>query len=397
MRSLLAFAVVGFCSMIAASAQVTGAGRPLDQALAQARAEAEAADAEVRRLGEAASKARGKAAQLQAERLAAAQAIAAAEARISAADASIRVVAARQSALTGQLQQQQQPISALLGGLAIMASRPPLISLASSGGPEELVRVRVLVDTTLPAIRARTAGLREQLSTGARLQEAAARARRQLQNSRQELASRKAQFAALEERALSEAASADSRAVEAGDQALAASDTAELLGGGAEQARMSAGIAAQLAREPAPPSAPTAAAARPQQLTRPPFPYILAAQGPVLTGLGTISASGVRARGIEIALRRGANVVAPAAGVVRFAGPYEDHDGVIIIDHGNGWISLIVNVASRLERGARIAIGASLGRALGPIEVELSHNGRRLSPALIAGSSAPLSNVPRDG
>jgi septal ring factor EnvC (AmiA/AmiB activator) len=117
----------------------------------------------------------------------------------------------------------------------------------------------------------------------------------------------------------------------------------------------------------------------------------------VLTGLGTISASGVRARGIEIALRRGANVVAPAAGVVRFAGPYEDHDGVIIIDHGNGWISLIVNVASRLERGARIAIGASLGRALGPIEVELSHNGRRLSPALIAGSSAPLSNVPRDG
>lgn len=397
MRNLVAFAVIGFCSMIAASAQVTGTGRPLDEALAQARAEAAAADAEVRRLGEAASKARGRAAQLQAERLAAAQAIAAAEARISAADAEIRLIAARQNGLNRQLQQQQQPVSALLGGLGMMASRPPLISLASSEGTEEVVRVRVLVDTVLPAIRARTAGLRQQLSAGARLQEAAATARNRLQNSRQELAARRAQFAALEQSALAEAEAADSRAVEAGDQALAASDTADLLGGGAQQARTSANIAAKLAREPAPPSAPSSIAGAAQEAARAPFPYILPAKGPVLTGLGAISASGIRSRGVVIGLGRGAKVVAPAAGVVRFAGPFEDYDGVIIIDHGGGWISLIVNVASQLQRGARVGIGESLGRALGPIDVELSRKGRRLSPALIAGSSAPLSNRRREG
>jgi murein hydrolase activator len=34
---------------------------------------------------------------------------------------------------------------------------------------------------------------------------------------------------------------------------------------------------------------------------------------------------------------------------------------------------------------------------MGPVVVELSHNGRRVSPALIAGSSATLSNRRKDG
>jgi hypothetical protein len=54
-------------------------------------------------------------------------------------------------------------------------------------------------------------------------------------------------------------------------------------------------------------------------------------------------------------------------------------------------LSLIVNVASQLQRGEKVAVGEPIGRALGAVEVELSHNGRRLSPALIAGSSPPLS------
>ena len=77
--------------------------------------------------------------------------------------------------------------------------------------------------------------------------------------------------------------------------------------------------------------------------------------------------------------------------MVRFSGPFRSHDGIVIIDHGRGWISLIVNVASPLKPGARVSAGEPLGRALGPIEVELSQNGRHISPALIAGSSQTLS------
>jgi septal ring factor EnvC (AmiA/AmiB activator) len=90
-------------------------------------------------------------------------------------------------------------------------------------------------------------------------------------------------------------------------------------------------------------------------------------------------------------------VSAPAAGVVRFSGPFRDYDGVLIIDHGGGWMSLIVNVASVLPPGAKVALGHPIGRALGPLQVELSQNGRRISPALIAGSSQSLSKAPKGG
>jgi septal ring factor EnvC (AmiA/AmiB activator) len=82
---------------------------------------------------------------------------------------------------------------------------------------------------------------------------------------------------------------------------------------------------------------------------------------------------------------------------VRFAGPFRDYDGILIIDHGGGWMSLIVNVSSTLKPGEKVQMGAPIGRALGPVEVELSQNGRRFSPALIAGSSQSLSNASKGG
>jgi hypothetical protein len=69
----------------------------------------------------------------------------------------------------------------------------------------------------------------------------------------------------------------------------------------------------------------------------------------------------------------------------------------VIIDHGRGWMSLIVNVATPLKASAKVRMGEPLGRALGAIGVELSQNGRRVSPALIAGSSPTLSNAAKGG
>ena len=105
----------------------------------------------------------------------------------------------------------------------------------------------------------------------------------------------------------------------------------------------------------------------------------------------------MRTRGLTLATRSGTEVLVPAAGIVRFAGPFRDYDGIAIIDHGGGWMSLIVNVRSAVEPGTRVAAGDRLGRALGPLGVELSHNGRHTSPALIAGSSATLSNKAKGG
>jgi septal ring factor EnvC (AmiA/AmiB activator) len=128
-----------------------------------------------------------------------------------------------------------------------------------------------------------------------------------------------------------------------------------------------------------------------------PFAYRLPVAAPVAEGLGAVNASGIRSRGLTFSTGRGVVVSVPASGVVRFSGPFRNHDGVVIIDHGGGWMTLIVNVASERKAGDRVRIGEPLGRALGPLSVELSQNGRRISAALIAGSSVSLSNGPKGG
>ena len=87
----------------------------------------------------------------------------------------------------------------------------------------------------------------------------------------------------------------------------------------------------------------------------------------------------------------------PADGTIAFAGPFRRHDGVVIIDHGRGWMSLLTGVRAERRKGERVRAGEPLGRALGPVSVELSTNGRPVSAALIAGSSQLLSNRRKSG
>jgi septal ring factor EnvC (AmiA/AmiB activator) len=385
--------LLGVPLLLAASAPVQGDAEPVDQALKRARAEARAADAHVQRLEQAAGRARGEAARLGALQAAAAEAIAAAEARISAADAERRIIAARLATRRQRLQEQQRPVASLLAGLAMMARRPPLLALAGDSSMEEFVRVRLLLDASLPVIRRRTAALSAELAEGQKLERAAAAARDALARGRDELAGRRREFAELESRALRSAALTGGAALGAGDVALAMGEDVEQLAEEAERARSAARTAAELAAlGPAPPRP-----AAPEGSLRAPLAYRLPAQARVIQGLGEVNASGVRSRGLTLATRRGAEVLVPADGIIRFAGPFRDYDGIAIIEHGGGWMSLIVNVASPLKPGTRVAAGDRLGRALGPLGVELSHNGQHASPALIAGSSATLSNGAKGG
>ena len=380
--------------LLAASAPVQQEAETVDQALQRARAEARAADRRVEQLEQAAGRARGEAARLRAQQAAAAEAISAAESRISAADAERQIIGAKLAVSRQHLQEQQRPVASLLAGLAMMARRPPLLALTSDSSMEEFVRVRLLLDASLPVIRTRTAALSAELAAGQRLERAALASRQASARSRDELAARRREFAQLETRALQSAALSGGEAVGAGDVALARGEDIEKLSGEAQRSRSAVQIAGEIASlgpapgRPAAPEGPT---------PRPPLDYRLPADARVVDGLGEVNSSGVKSRGLTLATRRGAPVMIPAAGIIRFAGPFRDYDGIAIIDHGGGWMSLIVNVSSSLPPGTRVAAGDPLGRALGPLGVELSHNGQHASPALIAGSSATLSNGAKGG
>ena len=378
---------------VAASGPAPLQGQPLDVSARQALAEARAAEAQVAKLQNAAEASKDEAAKLRARQAAAAEAISAAEARISAADANARIIAAQLAERRARLSREQAPAASLLAGLALMSERPPLLAILDKGSTQEFVRVRLLLDATLPVIQRRTAALRAELDQGRKLQQAAVSARTDLQRSRDTLAQRKQEFAALEDQALRVAARTGGEAIGAGDIALARGEDAARLTSEAQGRRSATVIAAELARLPAAPPRP----GRPEISRATPFAYNLPATAAVVEGLGAVATNGVRSRGLTLATARGTPLNAPASGTVRFSGPFRSNDGVVIIDHGGGWMSLISNVQSPLKQGDRVGIDQPLGRALGQVGVELSRNGRHVSPALIAGSSQSLSKTGKDG
>ncbi len=386
--------LLAFGALILAGSAPAQDGEPLDSAVTRARAEQAAAEAEAAKLERAASRARGEADRLRAEQAAASQSIEAAEARITAADAQFRLILASLEERRQRLAQEQRPVASLLAGLAVMAQRPPLLALADRGGTDEFVKVRVLMDATLPTIRERTAALSSEVKQGERLEQAAVLARAELAGSRRELIARKQQFAALEQRALRTALASGGEALAAGDVALAAGENIEALQRSDANSRGVRAIAAVLASAPPAPARPTPTEGPAPKST---FAYELPANAPVIEGLGSVNESGVRSRGLTLQTGRGTEVTAPADGIVRFSGPFRDFDGVLIIEHGGGWMSLLLNVASSLKPGAQVTLGQPLGRALGPIGVEVSQNGHRVSPALIAGSSQSLSKAGKGG
>ncbi|WP_136709381.1 M23 family metallopeptidase [Agromyces sp. H66] len=65
-------------------------------------------------------------------------------------------------------------------------------------------------------------------------------------------------------------------------------------------------------------------------------------------------------RGIDITAESGDPVVAPAAGVIRFAGPVAGR-GVVSIDHGDGVLSAIEPVDATVAAGTEVAPGDVVG------------------------------------
>ena len=81
---------------------------------------------------------------------------------------------------------------------------------------------------------------------------------------------------------------------------------------------------------------------------------------------------------------------APAGGIVRYARAFRGYRGIVIIDHGDGWTSLVTGLAAPQVRvGQRVAGGAPLGRAATgeepQVTVELRRRGRPMDIAALLG------------
>jgi murein hydrolase activator len=340
------------------------------RALATAKAQSEAANARALKLEQAATAELSAAERAKSESAAIAARIQSAEANITAAEARIRLIEQLRAEQRARLAAKQEPAVRLLAALQTMARRPPGLALIQPGSTRDLVHIRAVLSSMMPIVTARTQELRADIEAGRKLRADADRALRAVEAGQQQLAAERAQLVKLAatrrlgaQRLTRGAINEQDRAIALGEKAR---DIVELMA----DVSAAAEVRSTLETLPGPvlrPTRPGKARAEPRtndesQEAR--FSYRLPVAGTVITGLGEVSETGVRARGLTIAARDGALVVAPAAGRVAFAGPFRGFGKIVIIDHGSGWTSLITSLAALDARvGDNILQGGPIGRA----------------------------------
>lgn len=87
------------------------------------------------------------------------------------------------------------------------------------------------------------------------------------------------------------------------------------------------------------------------------------ARGKIITAYGEQLVKGVSAKGITIRTRNQAQVIAPFDGSVIFAGPFRGYGNLIIIEHGDGYLSLLAGLENMdVEVGQMLLAGEPVGQ-----------------------------------
>lgn len=381
----------------AVGAGVALAQTPEDQRarLAEAKAQSAAAAARSAKLEQQAAAERDQAQQARAQEAAVAARIQQAEADITAGQARLAIIDRLLAEQRARLATKQAPVVRLMAALQSLARRPAIISVVQPGSVDDLVHVRAVLANTMPVIRARTADVRADLARTRALQAQAGVATKALAESRTRLVAQRLALTRLEaehrlrSRALGRDALFESdRAIALGEKAR---DIVDLMGTIGNQAATREGLESLPGPLPRPPRPGEVAAPSDRVASsRAAPPYRLPVQGKIVTGLGEVSEAGVRSRGVTIAPLASAEVVAPAAGRVAFAGPFRAYGSIVIIDHGGGWTSLVSGLGSVSTRiGDKVGQGAPIGQAGGGanprVTVELRRRDRAIDLTALVG------------
>lgn len=399
---LQALAAAALCAALLAALPETSAApsalllapEEAEAQLARAARESRRAESRAARLTREAEAATEAATRTAREAAALAARIQQAEADIEVARARLSLTRAERAALTARLADQQEPTARLAAALQTASRRPLALSALQPGSLKEVVYVRAVLDSAVPQIRERTAGLRADLERGRALEADAARALKALRVSEADLRTRRQSLAALEGQQRLASRQARGAALREAERALALAEEARDLDGLVARLDDIAAVRRELAALPGPVLRPKNLAAALETApapTRsasasapPPRDFQLPVDGRTLTGFGARRASGLVSTGLELAPVAGAQVVAPASGRVAFAGPYRGFGRIVIIEHDGGWTSLVTGLARvDAEVGDSVIGGSPMGVAGGrdaPVTFELRRGGTPVNP-----------------
>lgn len=314
----------------------------------------------------------------------------------------------RRAALTAR----KGELAASLGALARLARTPSQAYFLYPGDPLDAVRSAVLLRAAAPSLANEAEALSQDLDAIARVEKEIAASLASLQGQEAELAARRAEIEALSRRKQSLLKEGEARTASLESQQDKLARDAESLRGLLDRIAEEARRLAETPRPPARPNAPAAREAAGQRepaaggrlasapppaadLGRPdsirPFPPSNGLNPPVRGKLvqryGQDGGLGQTARGITVETRGQAQVVAPYDGKVMFAGPFQDYGRILILEHADGYHSLLagmngisVGVGQWVLAGEPVGQMGEARQARPRLYVELRKEGRPVNP-----------------
>lgn len=280
------------------------------------------------------------------------------EAAIAAAEARVLRLNKEAIVIRAGLAAKQDVIAELLAGLQRLEQNPPPALVVEPGDVLAALRGAMMFGTIVPELRGEAEELARQLSGLERITTIVAAEKAAIRKEIAGLESAQAQVRGLAERKRLLAAAGNGRLEQEKDRAAELASKAKTLKQlidslAAERRRAEAELAEKAAAEEIEKRRQEAALHKPaiefsKARGRLDFP----AQGSILKRFGDDDGLGGTIRGLAVATRDGAQVTAPAAGSVEFAGPFRSYGQLLILNAGGGYHILLSGMTD---------IGAAMG------------------------------------
>lgn len=261
---------------------------------------------------------------------------------LSALREGLRGAYAREAQITAQLEGQRADLSVLLGALQTMGAAPEATLLLHPSGPVGTARAGMLMRDVTPAVLARVAALRADLSELATL--------RALQSSASGTLNEGLRGVQTARAALSQAVS------DRTDLPPRLTDDGAAVTRLAESARTLDGFAGDLA------ALPGAADANLPDFAQAKGDLALPVAGTLRRGFNAADAAGIARPGWVLDTPPGALVTAPWPATIRYLGPLLDYANVILLEPSEGYLLVLAGLETVYGRAQDVvATGAPLG------------------------------------
>ncbi len=299
-------------------------------------------------------------------------------------------IISRQAELQDKLKLTEGQKVRLISGFQTLALRPKELALIQNKTPLNTVRSQMIMGYSLPVINGINQQTRDDLSELSQIQEELKEQIVQIKSAQLQLSEQTEQMnKLLQQKYLLQAQyqvsqqQAKQRVENLGSQAK---DLKDLLNRLEEEKKQATQVAIRYMQENRPDFEKTIQQTKTNVSDfskikgRLPYPI----SGKITTRFGTQMVGGGHTKGVTISGRLSAHVTAPFDGTVLFAGPFKSYGSLVILDHGNNYLSLLAGMnAVYASVGQTVLAGepvGQMGNKKSELYVEIRQGGQAVDP-----------------